>query len=58
VYADTFGNTTDAYTGRNTYNTGTNVIYVPSNAKGYNSGYWADPLQSADKCGFTLSATL
>ena len=46
------------YTGRNTYNTGENRLYIPSNGMGYDSGGWLDPLQNAEKCGFTLSATL
>lgn len=46
------------YTGRNTYNTGENMLYVPQGATGYDTGYWLDPLQNAEKCGFTLSATL
>jgi hypothetical protein len=48
----------DKYTGRNTYNTGENRLYVPSNGIGYNAGGWLDPLCNADKCGFTLSPTL
>ena len=53
-----FGINTSNYTGRNTYNTGENMLYVPSGATGYDSGVWLDPLQNASKCGFTLSATL
>jgi hypothetical protein len=48
----------DKYTGRNTYNTGENRLYIPSNGIGYDSGDWLDPLCNAEKCGFTLSATL
>ena len=48
----------EGYTGRNTYNTGENVLYVPAGATGYDTGAWLDPLQNAEKCGFTLSATL
>ena len=51
----TFGNSSDSYTGRNSYSTGTNKLIVPTGATGYNTGYWADPLQNANKCGFTLS---
>lgn len=54
----TFGTSTSTYTGRNTYNTGENMLYVPAGATGYDTGYWLDPLQNAEKCGFTLSATL
>ena len=55
---DAFGASTSTYTGRNTYNTGENKLYVPSGATGYNIGPWLDPLQKASACGFTLSATL
>lgn len=50
----TFGRANNEYTGRNTYNTGENKLYVPQGATGYDTGYWLDPLQNADKCGFTL----
>ena len=56
--SDTFGINTSNYTGRNTYNTGKNILYAPAGATGYDTGYWLDPLQNAEKCGFTLSATL
>ena len=58
VRYDTFGSFDQAYVGRDTYDTGENKLYVPSNATGYNSGYWIDPLCNASKCGFTLSKTL
>lgn len=53
-----FGVGETTYTGRNTYNTGENVLYVPVNATGYDTGQWLDPLQNPDKCGFTISYTL
>jgi hypothetical protein len=53
-----WGNATSNYTGRNTYNTGDNILLVPSGATGYDTGEWLDPLCNSDKCGFTLSATL
>lgn len=53
-----FGNSTSSYTGRNTYSTGENILYVPADATGYDTGVWLDPLQNAEKCGFTLSKTL
>ena len=56
--SNVFGNSSNAYTGRNTYNTGENTLYVPAGATGYDTGQWLDPLQNAEKCGFTLSATL
>ena len=58
VSSNTFGNSTNYYTGRNTYNTGENILYVPQGATGYDTGYWLDPLQNAEKCGFTISYTL
>ena len=58
VNSATFGNSTSNYTGRNTYNTGENILYVPAGATGYDASYWLDPLRNAEKCGFSLSATL
>lgn len=58
VVRNTFGSGSSYYTGRNTYNKGVNKLYVPTGATGYDSGYWLDPLQNPEKCGFTLSATL
>lgn len=45
-------------TGRDTYKTGENMLYVPSNATGYETSYWSDTLLDSNKCGFTLSKTL
>lgn len=56
--ANTFGTNTDNYTGRNTYNTGQNILIVPSGATGYDSEEWGSILLDPTKCGFTLSATL
>ena len=58
VSSTTFGNYSSIYTGRDTYNTGKNMLYVPVGATGYDTGYWLNTLQNATKCGFTLSATL
>ena len=58
VSSSTFGDSTSNYTGRNTYNTGENMFYVPVGATGYNTSYWNNPLQNSDKCGFTISYTL
>jgi hypothetical protein len=56
--SDVFGSLSDGYTGRNTYNTGENMLYVPVDATGYEASYWLDPLQNAEKCGFTISYSL
>ena len=53
-----FGFNSYDYTGVNTASTGENILLVPVNATGYDAGEWLDPLCAADKCGFTLSATL
>lgn len=58
VAGTTFGDGTSSYVGRDTYDTGNNILYVPQGATGYNASYWADPLQNAEKCGFTISYTL
>ena len=52
-----FGTSTSSYTGRNTYATGENILYVPVGATGYDTGSWLDPLQNQNKCGFTFSYT-
>ena len=49
-----FGNAANNYTGYNTHNTGENLLYIPLNATGYESGLWVDPLQNPSKCGFTI----
>lgn len=54
----TFGFDNNEYAGRNTYNTGENMLYVPAGATGYDTGAWLDPLQNAEKCGFTISYSL
>lgn len=54
----TFGSSRGYYAGDNTYDTGENMLYVPSGSTGYDSGMWLDPLCNANKCGFTLSKTL
>ena len=58
VNTQTFGGNTDTYVGRDTYNLGTNKLYVPANATGYEQSLWATPLLDAEKCGFTISYTL
>jgi surface protein len=49
-----FGNSTSNYTGYNSRSTGENKLYVPVGATGYDTGYWLDPLQNPEKCGFTI----
>ena len=58
IVSNTFGSSTSSYTGRNTYDQGTNILYIPVEATGYDTGYWLDPLCNAEKCGFTISYTL
>lgn len=58
VYSNTFGRDSSSYTGRNTYSTGENKLYVPADATGYDTSYWLNPLCDASKCGFTLEKTL
>jgi hypothetical protein len=58
VTAEEFGSSDGNWAGRDTYSTGENKLYVPVGATGYDTGKWLDPLCAADKCGFTLSATL
>ena len=53
VSSATFGNGNTYYTGRNSYSAGTNRLYIPAGATGYDASYWADPLCSSTKCGFT-----
>ena len=49
-----FGVDATTYTGRNTYDTGNNTLFVYDGATGYDTGEWLDPLLNADKCGFNL----
>lgn len=57
--ANVFGAADTAYTGRNTYNTGANKLYLSQlNATGFEEGLWLDPLQNASKCGFTIHGKL
>jgi hypothetical protein len=53
-----FGNSNDSYVGRDTYNTGENKLYIPLDATGYKASGWLDPLQNANKCGFTIYGKL
>ena len=52
--SNTFGTNTSAYTGRNTYSTGKNMLIVPTGATGYDSSYWGRVLLDSTKCGFTI----
>jgi hypothetical protein len=53
-----FGQGDSSYTGRNTYNTGENMLYVPKDATDYGSTDWDSPLCNPNCCGFTISYTL
>lgn len=56
VSSDTFGTSANYYTGRTTYNTGVNKLYVPQGCSAaYNTSYWASVLLDATKCGFTIA---
>lgn len=54
VSSISFGRDNWSYTGRNTYDQGVNKLYIPAGATGYDTGAWLDPLQNAEKCGFTI----
>ena len=54
VTSSTFGTGTSSYTGRDTYSTRRNKLYVPEESIGYDTSYWLDPLCSSDKCGFSM----
>ena len=58
VDSSAFGLSDYSYTGRNTYDQGINMLIVPVDSTGYDTGYWLDPLCNSEKCGFTLSKTL
>lgn len=53
VGAQTFGNNTTTFTGRNDYNKKTNMLHVPVGATGYTTTPWTNPLFHASYCGFT-----
>lgn len=54
-----FGATNATYTGRDTYNTGVNKLYLSQlNATGFEDGLWLDPLQNTSKCGFSIHGKL
>lgn len=54
VKSITFGNSDTSYTGLNTHDQGINKLKIPQGATGYDTSYWLDPLQNAEKCGFTI----
>ena len=54
IESGTFGNSDTNYTGLNTHDQGVNKLYIPAGATGYDTGVWLDPLQNAEKCGFTI----
>lgn len=56
IQANTFGNAagtgSNAYTGYNTR--GSNILCTYVAAEGFDTSYWNDPLQNADKCGYNI----
>lgn len=58
VTKEVFGEADYSWIGYNVKSSGQNMLYVPANSIGYESGYWLDPLQNSSKCGFILSKTL
>ena len=50
----TLGQNSTIYTGRTSYSVGTNKLYAPAGATGYDTGNWASVLLDSIKCGFTL----
>ena len=53
-----FGSSASNYTGYTNRAAGTNALIVPSNATGFDTGYWLSPLCDANCGGFTLQKTL
>ena len=53
VQSATFGNSNNYYTGRASYSAGTNRLYVPAGATGYDASYGLSPLCNSTMCGFT-----
>ena len=58
VSATSFGSSASDYTGYTNRAAGTNALIVPSNATGFDLGYWLSPLCDANYGGFTLQKTL
>ena len=54
ITCDSFGYSTDNYTGRNTYDQGINKLKVSTGATGYDTDEWLNPLQNPNRCGFTI----
>lgn len=51
-----FGSDSQTWTGRNSYDSGENVLHVLQTAVGFSDtgSQWKDPLQHPSKCGFTV----
>ena len=58
ISSSTFGSYNTNFMGYDTRSTGQNKLYVPVDATGYDTGYWLDPLQNKDECGFTIVYSL
>ena len=54
VQFDTFGTDASTWTGRNSYDSETNILEIHHGATGYDSGAWNDPLQNESCCGFNV----
>lgn len=54
IQSDTFGTDDITWTGRNSYDSETNILEIHYGATGYDSGAWNDPLQNESCCGFNI----
>ena len=54
IHKYSFGNSVTNAVGLTSARTGENILYIPTGATGYDSGYWVSNLTSASYSGFTL----
>lgn len=54
IHKYSFGNSPTNAVGLTSARTGENILYIPTGATGYDSGYWVSNLTSASYSGFTL----
>lgn len=52
TFGQNTGTNNTTYTGYNTR--GSNILSIYWAAAGYETGYWLDPLQNQDKCGYSI----